>query len=171
MAKKSRTTKKVEPESKPDPKTISPLDHALRLTGPEGIMLTRITSVGELLNDREALADIAQRVATGASISTIEMVIGLPPGVMKGWLRNGKGAKDTDPYGVFYRFYLCAAAEAKQIAESSLLAKQPGKWLETCEPLHQLGIRLDGEESQTVQGKVIEQANATHKVAFKDFDD
>ena len=169
MAKKARTTKTTKVQE-PDPQTVSPLDHALRLSGPEGLSLTRITSVLELINVREAMTDIASRVCSGASISTIEMALGIPPGVMKGWLRNGKTAKPEDPYGAFYRFYLCAAAEAKQIAESQLLAKNPAKWLEQCEPLIQLGINYDGDESKTVQGEVIEQKDATHKVQFKDFD-
>ncbi len=104
---------------------------------------------------QESLVQIAESAALGASISTIEMQLGLPDGILKGWLNNGK-ADNEGPFHVFYRFYITACAEAKLAAESSLLRKNPAAWLERCDPLNQLNPQKEEEPkpTETVQSHV-----------------
>jgi hypothetical protein len=61
------------------------LTNAISL-GMEGFTLRRITTISELLRDRETLLKIAEIVATGGSIHTVEMAVGLPVGMLKQWL-------------------------------------------------------------------------------------
>lgn len=121
------------------------LNTALQL-GTQGMTLKRVTCITELLADQESLVQIAESAALGASISTIEMQLGLPESMLKGWLNNGKADREG-PFHIFYRFYLTACAEAKLAAESSLLRKNPAAWLERCDPLNQLNqSKLENKE-------------------------
>ena len=117
--------------------------------------LKRVTCITELLADQQSLVQIAESAALGASISTIEMQLGLPDGLLKGWLNNGKADREG-PFHVFYRFYITACAEAKLAAESSLLRKNPAAWLERCDPLKQLNSQDKEEppEETTIQSHV-----------------
>lgn len=130
------------------------LNTALQL-GTQGMTLKRVTCITELLADQDSLVQIAESAALGASISTIEMQLSLPDGLLKGWLNNGK-ADSEGPFHVFYRFYITACAEAKLAAESSLLRKNPAAWLERCDPLNQLATQSKEEtiEENTIQSHV-----------------
>ena len=150
----------------PSPKKILPFprgkendeDHLLNTAlqlGTQGMTLKRVTCITELLADKESLVQIAESAALGASISTIEMQLSLPDGLIKGWLNNGKADRDG-PFHVFYRFYITACAEAKLTAESSLLRKNPAAWLERCDPLNQLNSQTQEEvnDDNTLQSHV-----------------
>lgn len=130
------------------------LNTALQL-GTQGMTLKRVTCITELLADQDSLVQIAESAALGASISTIEMQLSLPDGLLKGWLNNGKADREG-PFHVFYRFYITACAEAKLAAESSLLRKNPAAWLERCDPLNQLATQSKEEtiEDNTIQSHV-----------------
>jgi len=130
------------------------LNTALQL-GTQGMTLKRVTCITELLADQDSLVQIAESAALGASISTIEMQLSLPDGLLKGWLNNGKADREG-PFHVFYRFYITACAEAKLAAESSLLRKNPSAWLERCDPLVQLNSQTKEEtiEENTIQSHV-----------------
>lgn len=130
------------------------LNTALQL-GTQGMTLKRVTCITELLADQDSLVQIAESAALGASIGTIEMQLGLPDGMLKGWLNNGK-ADSEGPFHVFYRFYITACAEAKLAAESSLLRKSPAAWLERCDVLAQLNPQKqeEPEPTNTVQSHV-----------------
>lgn len=180
MAKKKHTTKNIAPatvpfkpkdpqefeededEEEPDPRDNA-LHNALKL-GTQGATLKRLTCVSELLDDKGALIELAETVAAGGSIETVEMRLGLPVGMMKGWLQNGRHDRDG-PFHVFYKFYLTAAAEAKLNAEASLLSKNPAKWLETCDPIRQLQ-----SSSPETGGEVVE-VKAKSTVTYKEFPD
>lgn len=123
-----------------------PLSVALRI-GTEGTLLKRIKTIDDLLNDTDSLIKVATLTAGGCSISTVEASLGLPPEMLKGWLKNGKADADG-PFKVFFQFYLAASAEAKKAAESSLLLKNPGAWLDRIDPMNQLNTE-EGDPIQT----------------------
>lgn len=153
---------------KPDPdKSLHPEEDVLTnaiSVGMQGLSLKRITNVSELLHDRETLLQIAEIVGTGGSIATVEMAIGLPPGLLKGWLANGKHDRDGSHYNALYRFYLAAASEARRAAEASLLIKNPSAWLDRCDPLKQLEITEEPTPIETT-------AKTTSSVLYKEFND
>lgn len=133
--KKRETTKKIEPPSIPETDNQT-LSDALAIAC-EGISVKRILSIGELLEDREAMVEILTKTATGASIDTVGMSLGMPQGVLKQWLKIGEKNGDG-PYRAFFEFYMKASAEARIAAEASLLIKNPAVWLDRCEPLKNL---------------------------------
>jgi hypothetical protein len=65
----------------------------------------------------------------GASISTIEARVAIPPNTLSRILRKGREAKDG-PYKKFYRLFRQWAAEAKYVAEGIMAKKSPEKWLD-----------------------------------------
>lgn len=154
MTKDKKPKRLSSPETEEGSSENALLNTALQL-GTQGMTLKRVTCITELLADQESLVQIAESAALGASISTIEMQLGLPDGILKGWLNNGK-ADNEGPFHVFYRFYITACAEAKLAAESSLLRKNPAAWLERCDPLNQLNPQKEEEPkpTETVQSHV-----------------
>lgn len=107
---------------------FDPLDLALK-RATDSDMIVRLTTISELLRDERALVEIAQAAATGASMKTIGMLIGLDEGVFEQWIANGK----DDPNGEFralYIFFRQAKAGAMLAAEASLLSRNPDKWLD-----------------------------------------
>ena len=133
----------------------------------QGSTLKRITNIRELLHDRETLLKIAEVVATGGSINTAEMAVGLPPGLLKGWLRNGKYDQEGTDYHAFYRFYLAAASEARRAAEASLLMKNPAAWLDRCDPLKEL--EEADQTSKTVEGSATKKETTETHVEYREF--
>lgn len=156
---------------KPDPdKSLHPeedvLTNAISL-GMQGHELRRITNVIELLSDRATLLQIAEIVSTGGSVETVEMATGLPPGLLKGWLKNGKTDREGSEYNALYRFYLAAASEARRAAEASLLMKNPSAWLDRCDPLKQLDVITEPEAINTTAK--VKSTDDSSTVQYRDF--
>lgn len=122
MAKKKKTDN-VAKENLPNP-----VDAALSMVS-FGKPLTPVVTIEELLNSNDILLEIAQAAAIGASISSIEMKLGFPEGMLKNWIRIGKNEQDG-PFYAFFLFFQRASAEAKMHAESKVLQNNPLKWLE-----------------------------------------
>ena len=120
---------------------FDPITTALQL-GLHEKPVAAITSIDDLLSHEESLIEVAQLVASGASTSTVDLHLGLQPGMVDRWLRLG--VKDREgAFRVFYLFYSKAASVARSGAESSLLAKNPDKWLEKIDVLSQLHREAD----------------------------
>jgi hypothetical protein len=132
MAKKKKTDN-VAKENLP-----SPVDAALSMVS-FGKPLTPVVTIEELLNSNDVLLEIAQAAAIGASISSIEMKLGFPEGMLKNWLRIGKVDQDG-PFFAFFLFFQRASAEAKMHAESKVLSSNPLKWLEMMGLDNQLNV-------------------------------
>lgn len=136
MAKKKQTTKNVDPSKIEEDELPSTLDRALAM-GSEGIILKRVTDISELLDDEQSLITMVQTTASGGSIETVESRLGLPSGMLLGWLANGKS--DTEAmreslFATLYTLYRAALGEAQHAAELSLLAKSPAIWLDKVNP-------------------------------------
>ena len=183
MAKVRKRTKRIIPNHVDDdqehPSTV-PLpyndveDNTLQIAlniGTNGSILKRLTCINELLSDRESLIKVATLTAGGASIDTVEMSLGLPPGMLKAWLKNGKHDVEG-PFREFYQFYLLASAEAKLAAESSLLVKNPAAWLDRIDPYTQLNSLEEGDAIQIAKVESSDKTITSHSgVQFKDFDE
>jgi hypothetical protein len=108
---------------------FDPLDMAIKVvTSAEPI--SKITTIDELLDDERALAEMVAAVAGGASIKSVEMTLGLEPGMLVQWLKYGKEEREG-PFRALYLFYRKAASGARMAAEASLLTKNPSEWLKT----------------------------------------
>ena len=156
-----------KPRKRHDPPEEDALTNALSLSM-QGATLKRITTVMELLTDRDTCLQIAEIVGTGGSINTVEMAIGLPSGMLKQWLHIGKTDREDSPYNALYRFYLAAASEARRAAEASLLMKNPAGWLDRCDPLMQL--EEASKEADTLEGKAKQKETDSH-VTYREFND
>jgi hypothetical protein len=86
-------------------------------------------TVNTLLADENKLALIREKAEEGASIGTIEAIIGMPKGRLRSWLSKGEANAKT-PYRRLYNMYRSWAAIARASAELQQLAKSPGSWLE-----------------------------------------
>lgn len=108
------------------------VDFALSLVN-DGLTVPKITEITDLLADSKSMLVIAERVSIGASVKTVEMTLGLPTGLLAGWLKNGSDdiENDESPYRLLFMFYRAAQAEAQTFAEASLLKKNPAAWLES----------------------------------------
>jgi hypothetical protein len=98
------------------------------------------------------------------------MAVGLPVGMLKQWLHNGKMDRDGTEFKAFYKFYLAAASEARRAAEASLLMRNPGAWLDRCDPIAELtshATQTDTIEADSVKTK--EDAQADSIAFYKDF--
>lgn len=114
---------------KPAPDTVNQmLSTALRIADHD-VQMKTIDSIDELLQDQPSLNLLASLVSQGASIESVEMTLGMHPGMLERWLRNG----EADRKGYFralYLFYCRAASGARVQAELAMLTKNPDKWLE-----------------------------------------
>jgi hypothetical protein len=86
---------------------------------------------------------IAESAAVGASITTIEMQLGLPEDMLKNWLRIGR-EEPTGPFFLFYAFFTRAQANARIAAEARVLVTNPLKWLD----MNNLKTQLKTENEQ-----------------------
>lgn len=153
---------------KATPKTIrkkefDPLKTALQLAGVTD-PIHRLTTVDELLESEEALSQISMLAGDGASITTVEMSLGLLPGVLRQWLKNGQTDPDG-PYRILYHFYLQCSAKARMAAEITLLVKNPAMWLEKVETLQDLS---EAKEQDVIQS---DSSSPTSNLTFMDVDD
>lgn len=115
---------------------FDPVSTALRL-GLNEKPIASLNSLDDLLNSEEYLVEMVQLVADGASTSTIDLHLGLQPGMVDRWLRLGH--RDSEgPFRVFYLLYVKAASVARSGAERALLEKSPEKWLDRIDILGQL---------------------------------
>lgn len=133
--KKSKLPEATIPKTIPI-REINPLDEALSLPY-SGESLRPLTSVDELLTNGEALTTLAEDVASGASIRSVELKLGLPDGLLKEWLNIGRTERQG-PFRALYAYYMRASADARIGAESRLLVKNPLAWLEKFEASDEL---------------------------------
>lgn len=89
----------------------------------------------EFMKDPDRLEKLKDLVATGASISTVEAILGLRKGRLKEWLEVGASA--SKPKNAqekrcrrLHTIFRESAGEARYIAESAMLAKRPTEWLD-----------------------------------------
>ena len=129
--------------------------------GASGVVLKRITCVSDLLKDKESLIQIIELASTGASVVTIEIALGFPPGILAGWLKNGLDEQDG-PFYAFRQLYLKSASVARHTAEAALLNKNPEKWLEKYDPLKD----LNPDHTTTIDAQ--SSPSSTH-VEYKEF--
>lgn len=153
--------------SKNPPPEEDVLTNALSLAG-GGHELKKISSILELLQDRQTMLEIAEVVSSGGSIETAEMKIGCPSGMLKQWLINGKTDPPDSHFNAFYRFYLAASSEARLAAEASLLSKSPEKWLDRCDPLKQIEREL--ERTDTINSTAKPKESPDAQITYKEFD-
>lgn len=89
-----------------------------------------MAKIHDLLNNDILLEELKEYVESGSSINVIEAKLGLPNGRLKEWLIKGK-EKPRTPYRRLYTLYRSWAAEATATAQSTMLLKNPARWLET----------------------------------------
>lgn len=126
------------------------LSTALSLSDMESQMKV-LDTVEELLQDERALTTMVETCAQGGSIDSVEMMLGISPGMLERWLRNGQHDKDG-PFRALYLFYTRASANARLMAEAALLSKNPDKWLEKVEVRSKLRESSNGSEPLTFPG-------------------
>lgn len=135
---KKKTIKATEVDTLDD---FDPIQVALQLGLNEKPMVA-LKSIDDLLSSEEALVELVQLVANGASTSTVDMTLGLQPGMTDKWLRLG--IRDSEgPFRIFYLLYSKAAASARSVAETTLLQRTPEKWLERIDIIGQLSREPD----------------------------
>lgn len=117
----------VPRKSKEDQNKFDPLNQALRIAC-QSEPITSITKIDDLLDNEQALNELAEAVSCGASIMSIGMLLGLEPGMLERWLLNGRTDR-KGPFRIFYLFYRRAASNARMAAEAKLLSTNPDKWL------------------------------------------
>lgn len=138
---------------------FNPLKTALQLAGVSE-PIASLTSIDELLACEVSLSRIAEVAGDGGSITTVEMSIGLMPGIMRQWLLNGKNDSDG-PYRILYQFYLQCSAKARMAAEVSLLIKNPNAWLDRVEALESLKTVETEDIIQSNKGGHLESSEAS----------
>lgn len=168
MPKKNNTTR-VNKDNLP-----SPIDAALSMVA-FGKPLDPVLSISQLLNSQETLTMIAEACAVGASVMSIEMKLGLPPDMLKNWLRIGK-KEGEGAYYIFYIFFQRAMAEARMQAESRILIKDPLKWLSMMDTDSQLatqaqqGVMTVHSHQSTIVPKSEETTDSTTGQVFLEMD-
>ena len=91
--------------------------------------IVRILENEKFDEDGGLLDHIEEMAATGAAISTINAKLRLPDGTIQRYLQKGKEQK-KGPYRQFYILFRSWVSEAKHAAESTMLKRNPEKWLE-----------------------------------------
>lgn len=92
-------------------------------------------TVVDFLKDEEKMSKLENCVATGASVATMEAILGLSPNCLKNWLAVGSAAhKPKTPKEKYcrklFKKYREWAGEARYLAESAMLGKRPADWIE-----------------------------------------
>jgi len=150
MAKKKQTKRKTTKRLPEPTEDMSPLpeieNELLRESfnhNTKGVTLKRVTSIDEFIADVDSVAKFIVSAEAGNSVQTIGAALGLPPNMLEQWLRNG--AQDASnsqsfnsAYSVLYMVFSQAVATARGTAETTLLQKNPAKWLETYDPMLKL---------------------------------
>lgn len=104
-----------------------------------------MAKIHDLLSNDILLEELKEYVESGSSINVIEAKLGLPNGRLKEWLIKGK-EKPRTPYRRLYTLYRSWAAEATATAQSTMLLKNPARWLET----NSTGKMIEPPEESTV---------------------
>jgi hypothetical protein len=91
--------------------------------------IQRIKDVESLLADHYLMQKIEDLVCSGASIGTVEAILGMTQGRLKRWLHLGSTRKRSF-YAVLFQKYRAWAGEARAAAECQQLAKTPTQWIE-----------------------------------------
>lgn len=166
MAKKAtkRRTKKT-PTQPPEPQAYDPLDLALIL-GSDSEPIQRLQTIDEVLSSQPALTRIAETLSNGGSITSAEMVLGMLPGVLRQWCKNGENDIEG-PFRMFFLFCRQASGKARMNAEISLLLKNPSAWLDKVE----LTSELAKENENDPIGHIPQKPNANLNYLEVDDDD
>lgn len=146
---RKKHVERVDMESLP-----SPVDSALSMVS-FGPPIDPIITINDLMKSAETLKTIAESATVGASITTIEMQLGLPEDMLKNWLRIGKD-EPSGPFFLFYAFFTRAQANARIAAEARVLTTNPLKWLEMNNLKTQL--KTDNEQQHGVVPGIVSKA-------------